>query len=794
MRALIIFAFAILAINLHAQVRGKVTNSQTGNPLPYATISLFAQGDSALVDGTITDDVGAFSIEAKPGSYFAKVEYLAYEALIIEKIAVKKDPLDLGSIQLKPSSTLLNEVVVQAEKSTMQMSLDKRVFNVGKDLANAGGNAAELLSNIPSVQVDVEGNVSLRGSGNVRILIDGKPSGLVSFNGAAGLQQLQGSLIERVEIITNPSARYEAEGVGGIINIILKKDQRNGFNGAFDLIAGQPDNYGVALNLNYRHERLNFFVNYGVSYRTSPGDGSIYQRSFAGDTTLIYRQKNTRDQEVIAQNIRGGLDFYFNPKNILTAAYTLRRTDGDRTMDIEYRDFVGDENNLTSISTRSQFEKEIEPNSEYSLTYKKLFGKQGHEFVAEARLLDNWEDSDQDFVEKFYLPDSSPSGAVDRLQSSYNYETERQFLFQADYVHPFSKEGKVEVGLRSTFRDLDNEFRVTELKDGEWETVNGLDDRFQYDENIHAGYGIFGDKKGKVSYQVGLRTEYTDVTTRLVAADSINARDYYNLFPSAHLTYDLPNENAMQVSYSRRVRRPRYNDLNPFVTYSDERNYWSGNPDLNPEFTDAYELGHIKYMQNGSLSSSLYYRHTTGKIERIRVVNDDGTAATRPENLSTEDAFGLEFTAAYNLAKWWKMDGNFNFFRSITDGGNLGADFEADTYSWFTRLTSRFTFWKKTDLQLRGNYEAKQQTTQGYRKPNYFLDVALSQDILNNNATLTLNVSDLFNSRRHRFVSEGETFYTENDFQWRRRQINLTFSYRLHQQKKKKSVFEEGGD
>ncbi|MCF8281526.1 MAG: outer membrane beta-barrel family protein, partial [Bacteroidales bacterium] len=271
-------------------------------------------------------------------------------------------------------------------------------------------------------------------------------------------------------------------------------------------------------------------------------------------------------------------------------------------------------------------------------------------------------------------------------------------------------------------------------------------------------------------------------------------RDYKNLFPSAHLTYDLPNDNAVQVSYSRRVRRPRYRDLSPFVTYSDDRNYWSGNPDLSPEYTDAYELGHIKYFEQGSLSSSMYYRHTTGKIERIRRVDEAGNAATRPENLSTEDAFGLEFTAAYDLTKWWKIDGNFNFFRSITDGGNLGASFQADAYNWFTRFTTRFTFWKNTDLQLRGNYEAKEQTTQGYRKPNWFLDLAMSQDILKKNATLTLNIRDLFNTRRHQHVSEGATFYTESDWQWRRRQVNLTFSYRLHQQKKKGGGMEEGGD
>lgn len=794
MRIFFLLLLTCFAINLHAQVKGKITDSQTGAALPYATVSLFSLSDSLLADGTITEEDGSFRMAAKPGFYYGKVEFLAYEPFIIEKIEVKKGPLDLGNIQLKQAATQLNEVVVQAEKSTMQMSLDKRVFNVGKDLANAGGNAAELLSNIPSIQVDVEGNVSLRGSGNVRILIDGKPSGLVSLNGAAGLQQLQGSLVERVEIITNPSARYEAEGVGGIINIILKKEQRNGFNGAVDLIAGHPSNYGLALNLNYRHDRLNFFVNYGITRRTSPGTGSTYQRSFAGDTTFIYRQTRESDQVVFAQNARAGLDFYFNTKNILTAAYSLRRTDGDRTVDMTYRDYLFDETNLTSIFTRRQFEVETEPYSEYSLTYKKTFDRKGQEFVAETRVLDYWEESDQDYTEKFYLTDGTPSGQPDRLQNSYNYESERQYLLQADYVHPFGKEGVVEGGLRSSLRDMDNDYILTEQKDGVWQTLPGFDDRFLYLENIHAVYGIFGNKQGRFSYQFGLRAELTDIETELVEADSVNARRYANLFPSAHLTYDLPNDNAMQVSYSRRVRRPRYNELSPFVTFSDERNFWSGNPDLNPEFTDAYELGHIKYFEQGSVSSSMYFRHTTGKIERIRRVDAEGNAATRPENLSTEDALGLEFTSAYNPAKWVKLDANFNFFRSVTDGGNLGADFKADTYSWFARLTSRFTFWRNTDFQLRGNYEAKQQTTQGYRKPNYFLDLAISRDVLKNNATLTLNVSDVFNSRRHRFVSEGETFYTYNEGQWRRRQVNLTFSYRLHQQKKKKSVFEEGGE
>ncbi|MBP6828521.1 MAG: TonB-dependent receptor family protein, partial [Saprospiraceae bacterium] len=389
------------------------------------------------------------------------------------------------------------------------------------------------------------------------------------------------------------------------------------------------------------------------------------------------------------------------------------------------------------------------------------------------------------FTERSFLPDYTPTGEPDQLQHSYNYETEKQLLFQVDYVQPFGKDGKFEAGLRSNFRDMTNDYLVEGFVDDAWQPLDGLNNNFVYNENIHAAYGILGNKIKRFSYQLGLRAEWTDVTTTLKQTNEVNPRDYANLFPSAHVTYELPGQNAVQASYSRRVRRPQYNDLSPFMTFTDNRNFFSGNPDLEPEFTNSFELGHIKYMDNASISSSLYYRHTTGKIDRIRRVDSEGNSVTMPENLSTEDAFGAEFTASYSPYKWWKTDGNFNFFRAITDGGNLGESFQSDTYSWFTRLTSRFTIWKNTDLQLRGNYDARVQTTQGYRKPRWYLDLAISRDVLNNNGTITLNISDVFNSRRFRFVSEGDNFYTDNDFQWRARQINLTFSYRLHQQKKK---------
>jgi outer membrane receptor protein involved in Fe transport len=251
------------------------------------------------------------------------------------------------------------------------------------------------------------------------------------------------------------------------------------------------------------------------------------------------------------------------------------------------------------------------------------------------------------------------------------------------------------------------------------------------------------------------------------------------------MTYDLPRQHALQISFSRRVRRPQYNDLSPFMTFSDSRNFFSGNPDLNPEFTNSFDLGHIKYMGKGSVSSSVYYRHTIGKIIRIRQVDEQGFAMTRPENLATEDSYGAEFTSSYAPYPWWKVDGSLNFFRAMTNGSNLDASFQSDTYSWFARTTSRFTFWKSTDFQMRGNYEAPQQTPQGRRMAIATLDLSVSRDVLKNNGTLTLNVLDVFNSRRFRTITEGTNFYTENNSQGRLRQINLTFNYRLRQAKKK---------
>lgn len=771
-------------------VRGTLVDEQNA-PVPFTTVALHRSADSALVAGATANEAGTFTIPVAAGQYYLKISSVAYLSKVISPVRVANADVQIGTVVLKTSAQRLAEVVVQGEKSQMELALDKKIFNVGKDLANAGGTAIDVMRNIPSVAVDVEGNISLRGSGSVRILIDGKPSGLVSFKGGAGLQQLQGSQIERVEVITNPSARYEAEGMGGVINIVLKKERQEGFNSSVDLITGYPANLGVATNLNYRKKNLNFFVNYTIAYRRRPGRNSLYQEVYRNDSTLISQQNGDFRQRVMNNNIQAGIDYFFNERNILTGSYTYRGSKGKRYADIYYRDFVNSMANPLGVTYRTQDETETEPNSEYAITYKRSFLRKGHELSADIRLLDNWESSDQLFTQQLYKPDGRTPAIPLNRQRSVNDEGEKQLLLQIDYVHPFAKQGKFEAGVRSSDRDMTNDYSVTQQNNaGVYVPLPGLTNNFVYEEKINALYGIVGNKNGRLSYQAGVRAEWTDVKTTLKQTNEVNPRAYANLFPSVHMTYDLPRQHALQISYSRRVRRPTYNDLSPFMTFSDARNFFSGNPDLNPEFTDAYELGHIKYFEKGSISSSAYYRYTTGKILRIRRVDAQGMATTRPENLATENAYGIEFAGSYALAKWWKLDGNFNFFRAMTDGANLDSDFQSDTYAWFTRLSSRFTVVKGTDLQLRGNYDAPQQLPQGRQKALAALDLAVSREIFNKNGTMTLNVIDVFNSRKFRSITEGTNFYTSSVGQGRLRQINLTISYRFRQATKKKGGFE----
>ena len=783
-----IFLLPFLAVSQQNQSKGKIKGTlidQTSKePLPFATIGIYSEKDS-LVGGGISDEEGKYTVDVPFGRFYALIEFMGFEAVKSDFFTLtrEKSNHDLGEIGLSVTASDLNEVVVQGEKTIMELSLDKRIFNVGKDLANAGGNASDILMNLPSVAVDPDGNVSLRGSSNVRILIDGKPSGLVSFKGSSGLRQLPANMVERVEVITNPSARYEAEGMAGVINIILKKDSKQGFNGSFELIAGYPVNTGFTTNLNYRHNRINWFINYGLAYRRTPGISELYQEVYNEDgTTSILNQNNSSTVTGLNNNLRGGLDYYFNENSILTLSYLWRRSDAHRITDIRYEDYLNSFDDYLGYSLRRQDETEAEPNKEAIVNYKRTFAEKGHELTASFTYLNYWERSDQLFTENSFSAQGAAIPEDALIQTSLNDEYENQYLLQMDYVKPFATKGKIESGIRTSFREMKNDYLVQEQNEtGDFVTLPGLDNIFLYNENILAAYGIVGNETGKWSYQGGLRAEYTDVETILVETNENNPRTYTNLFPSAHLTYNLTKENAFQLSYSKRVRRPVYNDLSPYVTFSDQRNFFSGNPDLDPEFTDAFELGHIKYFEKATLFSTVYFRNTVDKIERIRQVQDDGFSVTAPVNLTGEKSFGVEFSGDYRVKDWWKLDFNANFFHARIDASNIGQTELRKTYSWLFRQTSRFTFGEGWDIQVRANYEARQKTAQGVRKGIFFLDLSASKRILEDRGTLILNVTDVFNSRINRYIIEGFNFFTEGESQMIRRQTNLTFAYRIKQ-------------
>lgn len=792
---LILFLFHA---EVHAQtpgsVRGTVVDSASGAPLSYATIQIFSHSQSRLITEGISSEQGAFSINIPAGNYYASISFMGYNTHTSVPFSITNDKKTaiLGNIVMALNTDALEEVVFESRKSSMQLALDKKIFNVGEDLANAGGTALDILMNVPSLTVDPEGAVKLRGSSNVRILIDGKPSGLVSFKGGSGLQQLQASMIERVEIITNPSARYEAEGMAGILNIILKKEKKQGFNGSLELITGDPANFGGAANLNYRHKKLNFFINYSVTYRKQPGRSNLYQEVYKPDSLSILLQDNDMILKGLNNNIRGGIDYFFSEKSVLTGYYLFRRSDANRILNIRYRDYLYNTAQPPSVSTRRQDENEDEPNSEYSLAYKKTFAEKDHELSAEFKLLDNWESSNQFFFQNFLNQSGAADPSKEIVQNSLNDESEKQYLLQLDYTRPIWREGKMEAGFRTSFRDMTNDFVVLEKNaSGDFLPLPGFDNLFFYDENIHAAYGILSNKSKKFAWQGGVRAEWTDVKTILAETNEINPRKYVNLFPSVHLTYEMQDDNSLQLSYSRRIRRPFYNDLSPFFTYSDNRNYFAGNPDLNPEYSDVFEIGHLKSFDNASITSSIYYRDTRGIIERIRTVDNNGNATTLPYNLISDKSFGVEFISNYTPFNWWKIDFNLNFFHSDVDGSNILKTYTARTSSWFARQTSRFTLPRQFDVQLRLNYEAPRRTVQGRQLALYYADLSASKDVLKGKGTINLNVLDLFNNRWSRYIATGPNFYSRGESQGRRRQVNLTFNYRIRQSKSAKPAAEQ---
>jgi outer membrane receptor protein involved in Fe transport len=775
--------YALQAQSSKTTIQGILSNGETEEPLPYATLILHDSADSSMVSNALTEADGSFVMQAPPGNFYLLCKYVGFEDKIIPniKIAAGEGTKTLEKISMRSSAVAIETMEVNAERSKMEMKLDRRVFNVGKDLTNAGNNAADILNRVPSVNVDPEGNVSLRGSGSVRILVNGKPSGLLSAGDTEALLRMQGDIIESIEVITNPSARYEAEGEAGIINIILKKNQEKGVNGSFGATVGSPTNYGASYNLNYRQQNLNFFSNFGVDYRRTPGGGNSTQRFFdnAGNLTDFFTSQEDQIRGGVGGYIQGGLDWNIDEKNLLTGSLLYRLGEDRNEGTVTYRDFNADEE-LTNTTIRDIVENQTDHNLEASLDYKRTFDEEGREWTFSFKYILNDDTEIADIVQ------TSNESVDELLQNSSNTEDEENILIQTDYIHPLGENSKLEAGLRAALRTVDNDFLVQEEQaDGSLTTLDNFDDYLRYTEDIYAAYVIGAHEAGPVGLQVGLRAEYSDITAALLRSNNANDQNYLSFFPSAALTYKLSEENQFQLSYSRRLSRPFFRRLLPFSNFNDPRSNGIGNPNLRPEFTNSFETGFLRYFKSGSLLTSVYYRRTTGVIEELTLPNENGTSIEYPVNLAERDAYGLEMSFNYDLTDWWNVTSDLNFFRAQVNGSFEGTDYSADIFSWTGGLITQFDPTDRLQLQASFDYNAPRNTTQGRRLAVYSLDLAASLDILDGKGTITVSGRDLFNTRIRRSIVDLPNYKAESAFQWRQtRQLVATFNYRLNQEKR----------
>ncbi|MCB0402389.1 MAG: TonB-dependent receptor [Flavobacteriales bacterium] len=760
-------------------VYGQVFDN-AGEPLPYVSVALFQTKDSTYAAGAASELNGKFSVSVKPGNYYAKVSFLSFKTKTIKGIVVSSADVNLKKIGLEPDVANLDEFEVVEEKKLMELDLDKKVYNVEKDATNQGADATEVLDNVPSVSVDVDGNVSLRGSENVRILINGKPSGLSGMSTANALKQLQGNQIEKIEVITNPSARYDAEGEVGIINIVLKRDKREGVNGTVNASLGYPNNYGAGFNVTFKRKNYSIFTGYGVSFRDSPGNASSSQIFTYPDTSFSYTSESQTKRFTFDNNFTLGTEIYFNDYNSLTVSGRYNIGDANNKVDLTYNDF----NDLDiATQTVNRFEDEDKDLYSYdlSLNYRKTFKQKDRLFTFDIQQSQNVDNESSTITQT-----NNVIASENLKQSAFNNEGSVNWLFQTDYIHPIQK-GKIEFGMKANLREVIDDYAVGEFNDStqRYEAIPGFINEVVYNEKIYAAYLMYGKKLKRFSYQLGVRSEYSDIKTDLLGTNETNYRDYLNFFPSVHLNYELKKDHSFQVSYSKRIQRPRHWYMLPFFSYTDSRSNFSGNPNLNPEYTDAYEVGYLKNWDKGSFLTSVYYRFTTDVIERITFADVEGVTKRYPINLGIEDAYGVEFSGSQEINDWWNLRGSFNFYRSIREGLYDQVSYNSDALAWNTKLNSKWTIKKDYGFQASFNYQAPQQSPQGETLARYSLDLGLTFDCLKGNGTFTFNVKDLFNTRKRRSTSFGENFVSEDEHQWRSRYFRVNFTYRINQKKKR---------
>lgn len=780
------------------KITGTVVDQETGSPLEYATLILQSVEDPTVLSGGITDQQGNFNVVVDAGNYHIKVEFLSYKTYNLKNQSLQNST-DLGTIRLGVNAEQLEGVEVVAEKTTVEIRLDKKIYNIGKDIANSGANISDALNNVPSVTVDIDGAISLRGNENVRILINGKPSAMAGFGSTDALRQLPADAIEKVEVITSPSARYDAEGTAGILNIVLKKEKTLGFNGSLNTTFGYPLSSQVNTNLNLRTTKFNLFNTLGYSYRESPGSGYFDNTYVSGDFDRIIEDRDI-EREDKGFNANIGAEYFITEKSSVTASVFGRISDeSDITENdnIRYLDTA-----IASRTFRSEGEGEDDKSYQVSVNYTNNFNEDGHKLTSDFQYSNDVEDILTTIEESNRVPNNE----LLARENVYKNEIQNEYLFQMDYVLPMG-DAQFEAGYRGNFEQNINDYQLDTLNQnsGQYETNLDLTNKFTYDENVNALYTQYGNKFGKFSFLLGLRLENTQLKGSVASEYDAEAlqdilgegvdlnfdKNYLGLFPTLNFIVELNEMENISLGYNRRINRPRGYYINPFPSRSSRTNVFQGNPDLDPAYANAFDLGYLKRWEKLTLTSSIYYQKETNSFERIQEetgeVTSDGIRIIRsiPINLSTNERIGAEAGALYNPLKWLRLNGSFNFYQFQTEGVFNNVDYGAKNTSWSSKLSAKVTLPSKIEWQTNGFLRGPSENSQTKTNSMFFLSLAFSKDVFGDNSTITFNVNDVLNSAIRKSYTETAFFTSDSEFQWRQRSFTLGFVYRFNQPKGK---------
>lgn len=769
---LFVFSFYTIVLEARSQppagrpaigrVTGVVIDDLSKKPIEFATVSLIRVKDQGVENGVIANERGYFVMEqVRVGIYVAKISFIGYTSLITDTLRImpQSPEINLGTIKLKIAAKNLDEAIVSGERGVMQMAIDKKVFNVDKNLVSNGGNANDILQNIPSVDVDVNGNISLRGSGNVTVLIDGKPSSLTGADRSAILDQLPANAIESVELITNPSAKYDPDGTSGIINIVMKKNRQESFSGSVNANGGLRPKYGAGVNLNYRTKKYALSAGYNYRYVNVRFKSLNERKNSFSDTSFYFNQYGENIIKMNNHVLRFGVDYFLSKSNTLGISSTFSLNDRNLDGTNDYRNY-GSNYTLSSLVQRLNESNEDGMNLDLGLNYKHSFSRPKQELSMEASYSTMKNNSYSDYEQLLLNLNGTPSGQNPFLQNMSNDADLTLASFRIDYTQPIGTKIKIETGYKSSLRNTDGNFEVDTFNHAlkNWINDRNQSNRFIFNEVIHALYGNYNHTLGKFGFQLGLRVEQALTTADQRSTSQKVNRDYLSFFPSIYFSYKITEDQEAQINYSRRINRPNLQWLNPFTDYSDPQNLRTGNSYLKPEYVNSYELSYIKYFGKNSLTSTVYFRQTTDVIQRFRFVDTSGISTVTFQNFNNSRSYGFEFIAATELMKGWNLTSNINLFENRIDAANIYSELKNSGIGGSLKVTSMTRIPKVIDIQLSASYNLPINIAQGNVQEIYALDMGLKKDIWKNKGSVTFNITDIFNTRSMRINATGIGF------------------------------------